>query len=333
MFGYAQSLIVNQGVAQGLGRGVMNEAERQRRRGTGAIPEERDRTQSRGLVLVVGLLLAAEAAAMLRGAVGASREFPVHVALVLGISVTFAVLVRLLRAATVGGAWSGGAVCLLLTYGSGWMSEPVWRSGLVPLAGLFALTFLGTRAGRVRKAEAGLAEARQGRNAAQVLANLSAAALCVSPALGWWLRRHGPAGGGLGFADLWVGVAMKTAALAALAEATADTVSSEVGQAFGGRPVLVTAMRRVEPGTDGAVSLVGTLSGVLGGAVVAAMGCWAMHLGVYGAVVATGCGVVGFAADTVLGATVERRGWMGNDLVNFLSTLVAAVAAMAMMRS
>ncbi len=310
----------------------MNEAERQRQRATGAIPEERDRTQSRGLVLMVGVLLAVEAGAMLRGAAAAGREFPVHVALVVGLSVAFALLVRLLRAATVGGAWSGGAVCLLLTYGSGSMSEPVWRSGLMPLAALFALTFLGTRAGRARKAQAGLAEARRGRNAAQVLANLSAAALCISPVAAWWLREHGPAGGALGFADLWVGVAMKTAALAALAEATADTVSSEVGQAFGGRPVLVTTMRRVEPGTDGAVSVLGTLSGVLGGAVVAAVGCWAMHLGVYGAVVATGCGILGFVADTVLGATVERRGWLGNDLVNFASTLVAAAAALAMMR-
>lgn len=314
----------------------MSKAEEQERGLRGAIPHaipaERDQAQTRGLVLVVGALLLMEAAGMLRGAIGAAREFPFHVALVVGISVGFAVLVRLLRAATVGGAVSGGAVCLLLTYGSGWVSEGVWRSGLLPLICLFALTFLATRAGRGRKMRAGLAEGRRGRSAAQVLANLSAAAMCVSPGVEWWLRRHGPAGGGLGFADLWVGVAMKTAALAALAEATADTMSSEVGQAFGGRPVLVTKLRRVDPGTDGAVSLVGTLSGVLGGAAVAAAGCWAMHLGMYGAVVAWGCGVLGSVADTLLGATAERRGWIGNDVVNFLSTLVAAIAALLLMR-
>lgn len=314
----------------------MSKAEEQERGLRAAIQHtisaERDQAQTRGLVLVVGALLVMEAAGMLRGALGAAREFPIHVALVVGISVGFAVLVRLLRAATVGGAVSGGAVCLLLTYGSEWVSEGVWRSGLLPLICLFALTFLATRAGRERKLRTGLAEGRQGRSAAQVLANLSAAAMCVSPGVEWWLRRHGPAGGGLGFVDLWVGVAMKTAALAALAEATADTMSSEVGQAFGGRPVLVTKLRRVEPGTDGAVSLVGTLSGVLGGAAVAAAGCWAMHLGIYGAVVAWGCGVLGLVADTLLGATAERRGWIGNDLVNFLSTLVAAVAALLLMR-
>lgn len=303
-------------------------------RPAGRISERRDRLQSRVLVAVVSALLVASIVAVLRGAGAAVRQFPAHGATVVAISLGFAVLVRLLRAATVGGAVSGGLVCLLLTYRSGWLPEPVWRSGLAPLACLFLLTFAATRAGRARQQRAGLAESRRGRNAAQVLANLAVAALCVSPMAEWLLRRWGgPAGGVLGFADLWAGVAMKTAALAALAEATADTMSSEVGQAFGGRPVLVTALRRVDPGTDGAVSLLGTVSGMLGAMAVAAAGAWAMHLGVYGAVVAWGAGLVGFFADTLLGATVERWGWIGNDLVNFLSTLVAAVAAMWVMRS
>jgi len=46
--------------------------------------------------------------------------------------------------------------------------------------------------------------------------------------------------------------------VAALVEATADTVSSEIGQAFGGEPVLIGDYVRVEPGTDGAVTLSGS---------------------------------------------------------------------------
>jgi uncharacterized membrane protein len=36
----------------------------------------------------------------------------------------------------------------------------------------------------------------------------------------------------------------------------------------------------------------------------------------------------GLCFDSILGATVERRGWLGNDLVNFSSTLVAAMVVM-----
>jgi uncharacterized membrane protein len=38
-------------------------------------------------------------------------------------------------------------------------------------------------------------------------------------------------------------------------------------------------------------------------------------------------GVVGLLFDSLLGATVERRGWIGNDWVNFLSTLVGGLIA------
>ncbi len=53
--------------------------------------------------------------------------------------------------------------------------------------------------------------------------------------------------------------------LAAMVEATADTVSSEIGQAFGGRPVMLLTLQQVDPGADGAVTLLGSLAGITGG--------------------------------------------------------------------
>ncbi len=119
-------------------------------------------------------------------------------------------------------------------------------------------------------------------------------------------------------------------ALAALAEAAADTVSSEVGQVLGGRPRMITTMRAVEPGTNGAVSVTGTLVGVVAAAIVAGSGSWAMRgdwtlfkLSCAGA-------VFGLFFDSLLGATLENRGWLNNDAVNFLSTAAAAGFALAM---
>ena len=294
-----------------------------------AIPAGRDRAQSRWLVWVTGALLVWTSEWSLRLAFPVASEFPSFVLGPVGVSLVFAVAVWALKAATPAAAFCGGMICLLLTL---WTSDPatsIARTGLTPLAVLFLLTFLTTRAGKRRKARAGLAEGRRGRSAAQVIANLSVAALCVTPwadAVTYRIMRSCCPG----MSYVWDGWTMKIICLAALIEATADTVSSEIGQAFGGQPVMLLSLKRVEPGTDGAVSLIGSGAGILAGVVVAGVGMWAFTLDRVGAEIALGGGVCGLFFDSLLGATVERRGWLGNDLVNFSSTLFAAVAAALM---
>ena len=176
------------------------------------------------------------------------------------------------------------------------------------------------------KARAGLAEKRHGRNAAQVIANLSIGALAIS-GFGFALVMGGEVCCGTPYYKIWVWPAMTMMCLAAMVEATADTVASEIGQAFGGRPVLLMTMRRVERGTDGAVTLVGSVAGIAGGVCVAAIGMWALRMSIPQAAIALFAGICGLFFDSFLGATVERQGWIGNDLVNFFSTMFAAALA------
>ena len=47
--------------------------------------------------------------------------------------------------------------------------------------------------------------------------------------------------------------------------------------------------------------------------------------------VSWGAGVFGLFFDSLLGATLERRGWINNDAVNFLSTASAAGFALGLL--
>jgi uncharacterized protein (TIGR00297 family) len=122
-----------------------------------------------------------------------------------------------------------------------------------------------------------------------------------------------------------------TVGLAALAEAAADTVSSELGQVLSSHPRMITTLRRTEPGIDGAISFGGTLAGIVAAGIVAAAGSLALHGGLPMLAIGWGAGVFGLFFDSLLGATLERRRLLNNDGVNFLSTASAAAFAFAML--
>jgi uncharacterized protein (TIGR00297 family) len=126
--------------------------------------------------------------------------------------------------------------------------------------------------------------------------------------------------------------AAMVAMIAAMAEATADTVSSELGQVLGGEPRLIVNLRRVPAGTDGAISLAGTLSGSAAAALVVAVGMLSLRLKLVDALLALAAGIAGTLFDSLLGAIPERRGWLNNDAVNALSTLAAALFAASTLR-
>jgi hypothetical protein len=110
-----------------------------------------------------------------------------------------------------------------------------------------------------------------------------------------------------------------------------NTVSSEIGEAFGSPTYLVSTWKRAEPGTDGGVSLLGTFAGVASALTVCAV---ALALRVTGTIVwvCAIAGVAGMFADSLLGAALERRGWLNNDSVNLLSTAVAAGIAISVLK-
>ena len=249
---------------------------------------------------------------------------PVAAAWTLGISALLGLLAWMLHAGTPAGAVTGALVTASLMFATDSVPFRPWESAIVPLLAFMVLTSLATRFGRARKQTLGTAESKLGRGAGQVAANLGFAALIAQPGGQIWIADH------LGF-GFRAGIPFFVLALAALAEAAADTVSSEIGQVLGGRPFMVTTFRRVEPGTDGAISAAGTLAGILAAGFVAEGGALALHAGMAMLLASWAGGVFGLLFDSLLGATLERRGWLGNDAVNFLSTISASAFVLGLL--
>jgi uncharacterized protein (TIGR00297 family) len=221
------------------------------------------------------------------------------------VALGFAVMARALRAVSDGGALVGAVIAFL------WMTAAGLR-GFAPLLAVFLLTLLATRWRSEQKRNIGVAERMRGREASQVLANLGASGLCAAAATIFPQRSE----------------ILLLGAVAALAEAAADTVSSEIGQAVGKPPRMILGFEPAPAGTNGAISLEGTLAGCIAASVVA----WtAALLGVVpwqSASVITIAGISGMLFDSVLGVTLENRGKLGNDSVNFVSTVFAADLAL-----
>lgn len=229
---------------------------------------------------------------------------PVRLAIAGGVTVGFALLARVLRGVDRSGMIAGAAACFLLFAGAG-------PSGFAVLASLFLLTWISTQFGYRHKQALGVAERVDGRNAWQVLANLAVSAL-----------------GSLAFAATG-NRAWMFASVAALAEAATDTVASEIGQTRGHTAVLITSWKPVAVGTDGGITIAGTLAGTAAGVLIATAAAGSGIVPRAQLWIPAAAGFVGMLVDSFLGATLQRRGTMNNEAVNFFGTVVAAALAYA----
>jgi uncharacterized protein (TIGR00297 family) len=255
-----------------------------------------------------------------------ATQFPSVAIWIIGLSGLLALVVLKLRAATPVGAFTGALITASLMFSTLFFPYRPWQTALPAVLAVSLLAWGATKVGRAKKERLGTAEKRHGRSSAQVAANLGVAAIvCFDLVQSWMANTHWSSRGVVA-PGLVVAVG-----LAALAEAAADTVSSEIGQVMGGRPRMITTLRTVDAGTDGAISLAGTLAGVVAAAVVAGIGAWSMRGSLSVFWVSCAGGVFGLLFDSLLGATLERRGWLNNDAVNFLSTASAAGFALGLL--
>ena len=234
------------------------------------------------------------------GAWGASTS--VRQGTAIAVTLAFAMLARAIRGVSATGAMAGAMVSFVLYLSLG-------AGAFVALVSVFLLASLATRLGYAQKERHGTAEKKGGRTASQVLANLGVAAIAA-----------------LLYASVGDPVFI-IAVAAALGEAASDTVSSEFGQARKQKALLITTWEEVPAGTDGGVSAAGTIAGVIAAAMVSGVCVAVGLLNWRGFAIATLAAIFGMLVDSFLGASLERRGALKNDAVNFLSTVAAAALA------
>ncbi|MEH2286750.1 TIGR00297 family protein [Nostoc sp.] len=108
----------------------------------------------------------------------------------------------------------------------------------------------------------------------------------------------------------------------------ADTTASEVGKAYGKSTFLITTFQPVPRGTEGAVSLEGTLAGIVASVAIAFVG-WGV--GLIDLLGVAWCVLAAFIAtnlESVIGATLQSKyTWLTNEVVNIFNTLIGAIAS------
>lgn len=122
-----------------------------------------------------------------------------------------------------------------------------------------------------------------------------------------------------------------------VAAAMADTMASEIG-VLSPQPVMITnPLQKVEPGTDGGISLEGTIASLLASVSISMLSFAAFLLLIeanhpfYSSFkidywyISSFFGFFGCIIDSLLGATLEKRGFLDNNGVNFFSISIAVM--------
>lgn len=224
------------------------------------------------------------------------------------IIITAGVLISMLtKKLTVTAALTGALLGFLIYRGAG-------ITGLAMLTTFFVLGAGATAWKQNTKKQAGLAEINDGRrNTGQVVANAGAAAILAL------LAKN------VGHTAI-----LQLMIAGCFSAATSDTLSSELGNVYGRKHYHIGSFKKMQRGSNGAVSLPGTAAGIMGSMVIALV--YIIGTGWSGPqfLIIIIAGTAGNVADSMLGLTLENKGLLGNNAVNFLNTLAGALVAGAL---
>ncbi|CAK9134167.1 unnamed protein product [Ilex paraguariensis] len=202
-----------------------------------------------------------------------------------------------------------------------------WRafgpSGFLLVAAYFVIGTAATKLKMAQKEAQGVAEKKKGRRGPRSVIGSSAAG-CVCA----FLSIYGI--GGEAFLRLW-----QLAFVASFCTKLSDTISSEIGKAYGRTTYLVTTFKVVPRGTEGAVSVEGTFAGLLASILLAFVGCLIGEINISEAVVCIVASQIANLGESVIGAVLQDKEgfqWLNNDVVNVINISMGSILAILMQR-
>ncbi|GAB4292818.1 MAG: TIGR00297 family protein [Myxococcota bacterium] len=197
------------------------------------------------------------------------------------------------------GAFSGFLVGAAIFYATG-------IYGFLILLAFFTIGSSATFIAYTRKRKIGTAQKRRGARGYQnVLAN------GLTPTL-------------LAVAFYLVGGEITLAAFcASLAGATADTLESEIGVLSPSPPRLITDFCEVPPGTDGGVSLLGAIAGIIGALIIALLSLVFSLIPLEMLIPVSLSGFLATIIESFLGALFKTKGERAGHILNLINTTLA----------
>ncbi|KAK4794242.1 hypothetical protein SAY86_012236 [Trapa natans] len=199
-----------------------------------------------------------------------------------------------------------------------------WRafgpSGFLVVAIYFVLGTAATKVKMAQKEAQGVAEKRKGRRGpGSVIGSSAAGCLCA------FLSIFGV--GGASF-SLW-----RLGFVASFCTKLSDTVSSEIGKAYGKTTYLVTTFKVVPRGTEGAISLEGTAAGLLASICLAFASYLLQEINVAEAVICVLAAQIANLGESIIGAAFQDKEgfrWLNNDAVNIINITMGSIFAILM---
>ncbi|XP_072967225.1 protein VTE6, chloroplastic [Typha angustifolia] len=200
-----------------------------------------------------------------------------------------------------------------------------WRAfgsaGFLLVATYFVVGTAATKLKITQKEALGVAEKRQGRRGpGSVIGSSAAGCVCAL------LSIYGI--GGASFAALW-----QLGFVANFCTKLSDTVSSEIGKAYGRTAYLVTTFKVVPRGTEGAVSVEGTVAGLLASIFLGSVGYFLGEVDIPQVAICVVASQIANFGESLIGAALQDKEgfqWLNNDVVNVLNISIGSILAVVM---